>query len=351
MKGTRKMNRQKLTQQVMRAMFTILLLVGCGAPAATSTLVPPTTTPTPIPPTDTPIPPTDTPIPPTDTPIPPTDTPIPVESLQIETGRFDFEGHTRNYMVFLPKNYTSTIIFPLVIYLHSYGWIAKQGMKYTQLNQVADANDFIIVYPSGKPNWNSGIGENIVWSTPNINDIGFIDALIDTLSNMYSIDLERVYATGYSNGGFMAYKLACQLSHRITAIAAVGGVISADTLDECDPLHAMPVLHIHGTEDPFVPIEGTKSWHSVDDTLSYWTDFNNCDTVDTTNLLDIDLTDDSTVEKINYTNCSNNSNVIFYKVINGGHTWPGAGPPGYSAGITNQDFNASVEIWNFFKDH
>jgi polyhydroxybutyrate depolymerase len=344
MKGARKMSRQKLIQQVMRAMLTALVLVGCGAPASTSTLVLPTTTPTPILSTD-------TPIPPSDTPIPPSDTPIPVESPQIETGTFDFEGHKRTFLVFLPKNYTDTMKFPLVIYLHSYGWTARQGMNYTQLNQVADANDFMVVYPNAVGNWNSGIGEHLLFTTPNVNDVGFIDGLIDTLSNHYSIDLERIYATGYSNGGFMSYKLACQLSHRIAAIAPVGGVISTKTLEECNPVREVPVLHIHGTDDPFISTEGSKNFQSIDQTLSYWTDFNNCDISDTTILQDLDPTDGSTVEKISYTNCTNNSNVIYYKVINGGHTWPGAGPPGYSAGITNQDFNAGVEIWNFFKDY
>ncbi len=175
--------------------------------------------------------------------------------------------------------------------------------------------------------------------------------MIDTLSNHYNIDLERIYACGYSNGGFMSYKLACQLSHRIAAIASVGGVISSNTAANCNPLRAMPVLHIHGTKDPWIPINGTTGCNSVDQTLNYWTDFNNCTESDTIILQDLDQTDGCTTEKISYTNCRYNSNVIYYKVINGGHTWPGADPPGYPAGNTNQDFNASVEIWNFFKDH
>ena len=270
---------------------------------------------------------------------------------QIETGSFDFEEHHRNYMVYLPKNYNGTINFPIVIYLHCYGWTAQQGMNYTKLHQVADSSDFLVVYPSAINNWNSGIGDNPNWPTPNVDDVGFINAMIDTLSNHYSIDLERIYACGYSNGGFMSYKLACQLSHRIAAIASVGGVISTNTSANCNPFRTMPVLQIHGTGDPWVPIKGATGWHSVDQTLSYWTNFNNCAKADTIILQDLDPTDGCTVEKISYANCNNKIIVIYYKVINGGHTWPGAGPPGYSAGNTNQDFNASIEIWNFFKDH
>jgi len=270
---------------------------------------------------------------------------------QIKLDSFDFEGHHRNYKLFLPNNYSITKSFPLVIYLHSYGWTAQQGMSYTLLNQVADTSGFMVVYPSAIPNWNSGIGDNPDWPTPNVDDVGFINALIDTLSNHYSIDLERIYACGYSNGGFMSHKLACQLSHRIAAIASVSGVISTSTAANCNPLHIMPVLQIHGTEDPWVPFKGIMGWNSADQTVNYWINFNNCFPADTTILSDIDPTDDCTVEKISYSNCTNKTKVIYYKVINGGHTWPGAGPAGYPAGNTNQDFNASVEIWNFFKDY
>jgi polyhydroxybutyrate depolymerase len=272
---------------------------------------------------------------------------------QIERGSFDFDVHLRNYMVYLPKNYTGTINFPLVICLHPYGWTARHMMDYTKLNQVADASDFIVVYPSGIPNWNSGIGDNPSYPTPDVDDVGFINALIDTMSNNYSIDIERIYACGYSNGGAMAYRLACQLSHRIAAIASVSGIISVSTVESFNPVRPVPVLQIHGTSDTIVPINGsTGSYpYSVDQTLSYWTSFNDCVQADTTILTDLDPTDSCTVEKISYTNCSDNSNVVYYKVINGGHTWPGAGPPGFSAGNTNQDINAGVEIWNFFKNY
>jgi polyhydroxybutyrate depolymerase len=266
---------------------------------------------------------------------------------EIQNGSFDFDGRLRNYMVYLPTNYIGTINFPMVIHLHSGGWTAQQDMDYIKLNQVADAYGFIVVYPSAIDKaWNSG-GR----PAPNVDDVGFINALIDIMSNRYSIDLERIYACGYSRGGFMAYTLACQLGNRIAAIASVSGVLSTSTTESCSPLHTMPVLHIHGTADTWVPINGGSGIYSVDQTLSYWTSFNDCVQVDTTTLPDLDPTDGCTVEKTTYTDCSDNSNVVYYKVINGGHTWPGAGPPGYAAGKTTQDINASEEIWNFFKNY
>jgi len=271
---------------------------------------------------------------------------------QIINGNFSFEGINRKYFVFLPKNFSSDIQVPLVIDLHAYGDTAGTEMNYTRMTEVADTAGFIVAYPSGLPNWNSGLGDNPSWPTSNADDVGFISALIDTLSNRYNIDLKKVYACGYSNGGFMAHKLACQLSRRIAAIASVGGVMSVGTKDNAAPVRKMKILQIHGTADVFVPMEGETGWLSVNQTLAYWTDFNNCplDQAQKTTLPDLDPSDGCLVEKTTYQNCANNNNVIYYKVINGGHTWPGADPPGYNAGLTTHDFNASTEIWKFFNN-
>jgi len=270
------------------------------------------------------------------------------ESTQIIKGSFDFEGQEREHLVFIPDDYTDTNIYPLVIFLHGYGDAPQGAMEYTRFNQVGNTNNFMIVYPSGIPNWNSGIGDNPTSSTPDVNDVGYIEALIDNLSNSYRVDLSKIYATGFSNGGFMAYKLACQLSHRIAAVASVSGVMSTSTLENCNPSRPIPVLHIHGTKDIYVFIDGLKEWLSVEETILYWTNFNNCDISEMTVLQDSDPTDDCTVEKYSYENCTNNSNVTYYKIIDGGHTWPGSGPVTYQN--TNLDINASLEIWNFFKD-
>jgi polyhydroxybutyrate depolymerase len=269
---------------------------------------------------------------------------------QIDSCNVEFEGHLRRYMMFVPKDYSGEVSYPLVISLHGYGWTATDEMYYTMLHQVAEANDYLVVYPSGNPNWNSGIGNDPNWPTPDINDVGYIDALLDTLSNFYNIDQGRIYAAGFSNGGRMAYRLACQLSDRIAAVASVAGVLSTDNVAECNPSHPMPVLYVHGTDDTLVGLDSTPYRLSVDQTVSYWTEFNNCTKMDSITLPDIDPDDDSTVEKYSYTACDNDSSVVFYKVINGGHSWPGAELLSWT-GATNQDFNASEEILNFFNNY
>ena len=337
--------------------YLLLFLAFFVAACATSEPIP---THTPLPPTHTSMPPTHTSSPPTDTPIPPTSTSVPTSTatrkpFHIETDSFEFEGQERTHMLFIPDSYSDSQNYPLVIDLHALDLTAEHEMNYTQLNQVAESYGFMVVYPSAIENWNSGVGDHVDFETPDVDDVGYINALIDTLSKGYSIDLERIYATGFSNGGFMAYKLACQLSHRIAAIASVSGVLSTRTLANCNPLRPVPVLQIHGTADLEVLIFGglgdPTGWESVHRTLNYWIALNNCVETNTTNIEDSDQTDGSVVEKTSYTNCDNNSNVIYFKVIPGGHTWPGAGWSGYSLGNTNQDINASVEIWDFFMDH
>lgn len=262
--------------------------------------------------------------------------------LHIESGSFEFEGQKREYMVLTPDTYSGSQKYPLVIYLHTHGNPVEDDWNNIELSQYADSHDFMVVYPRAiRAIWNSGFGDRIGRGGPDVNDVGFIDALIDTLDTNYNLDLERIYTVGWSNGGFMAYKLACQLSHRIAAVAVVGGALSTNTLAECNPHRPVPILHIHGTRASWVPIEGAIGWESVDQTLNFWISFNACEKVEITTLEDLDLTDDLSVEKITYSDCTDNSNVIYFKRIGGGNYWPTA-----RSGLFTEE-----EVWNFFKDY
>ncbi len=264
---------------------------------------------------------------------------------QVETGSFVFEGRTRDYLVFLPQNYYGTAKMPVVFHLHGAGGDNQMQLDYTQMNIVADTAGFIVVYPNGI---------NRMWRVGSTIDVGFISALIDTLDRHYSIDLERIYACGFSSGGFMSCKLACQLSHKITAIATVAGGIVEEDANNNEVHRPMPVLSIHGTADPRVPYDTGRPdlnlW-SAEQTVKFWADFNLCSELDTISIADLDTIDGCTVEKITYGNGTHNSRVLFYKIIGGGHTWPDAAFGLVGNGRTNKDINANTEIWNFFKDY
>jgi len=267
---------------------------------------------------------------------------------QTVTGSFKFEGKLRNYKVFFPENYSSAESSPLVIYLHCYGFYASWGASYTGLHRVADTLGYITVYPDALDNWNSGVSDNPRYPTTDTDDVGFINALIDTMENRYSIDPERIYACGFSNGGFMSYKLACQLSNRLAAVASVSGVLSNSIAANCKANRSIPVLQIFGTGDNLYP--GNNYFYSAEATFSYWLSNNNCTETTTTNLPDLDPEDGCTVEKISYTNCANNRSMLYYRIHGGGHTWPGGNTDKYSDGNTNNDINANYEILKFFNE-
>ncbi|HRN95242.1 MAG: T9SS type A sorting domain-containing protein [Chitinophagales bacterium] len=271
---------------------------------------------------------------------------------QTINGSIFIDNVTRTYIIHLPASYTASAQYPLVFNLHGYTSDASQQMLYTQMNATADSNNFIVVYPNGVSNY---------WNAFNYgaNDIKFIDSLIEKLSRDYSIDRSSVYSCGMSNGGFMSYSLACHLSNKIAAIASVTGSLSAWDLQHCAIEHKMPVMQIHGTADPIVNYQtgginagqGNFTGMSIETCLQFWKDTNDCLPIsDTINILDINTTDSSTAQLIRFRNCADNSEVYFYKILNGGHTWP-SGLIDIGNGNTNRDFNASTEIWNFFKRH
>lgn len=275
-------------------------------------------------------------------------------SAQVHNHSFEFDGETRSYIVFLPQNYNGSEPFPAVLNLHGYYQSGEEQMEFSGMNSVADTAGFIVVYPDAiDSRWNSGIGENPNYPTPDVDDVGFIDLLIDSLFQQYSVDHNRVYACGISNGGFMSLKLACQLEDRLAAVASVAGVVSVNSGASCSAEFPMPLLYFHGTEDNIIPFYGGETgWYAAEETLDFWTEINFCSNPDTVLMPDLDPQDDCTVEKITY-QCNDGGGVTFFKILNGGHTWPSSTYPLNPAivGNTNYDINASVEIWNFFKNY
>lgn len=285
----------------------------------------------------------------------------------ITPGDYDFslehDGLTRNYRVHVPSSYNKGRAMPAIIILHggssNIDGIIKTTCQNgdlsssTCMNSLADREGFIAVYPqatariiAGKTlgNWNAGkccapASDN------NIDDIGFISKMIEDLKAKINLDKNKIYAAGISNGGGMAYRLACELSSKIAAISSIAGGMM---LDNCNPSRRMPVLHFHGTMDTVSKID----LQTIQSDLDSWAAKNGCGNAVSEDLPD-KTNDETTVTKISYTGCSNGNDVVLYKINNGGHTWAGGWQylsEGF-VGKTSTDINANEEMWKFFEQH
>ena len=255
-----------------------------------------------------------------------------------------FDQIPRQYIVYIPENYNHSIPTPILFAFHGFGGSNNFIMNSAEFNEIADQENFIVVYPQGSlilnllAHWNVGGFTQI----SNTDDVAFVDYLISSLSEMYNINLDRVYATGMSNGGFMSFLLACQLSNKIAAIASVTGSMTTQTLNECDPQREVPILQIHGTNDPVVPYNGIQEWNTpIDNVLDYWVLNNQCSTnPDVNDLVDINNDNGITVQEIIYDNGLNGSMVKHFKVNGGTHVW-----------FQNEDIDSSALIWEFFSNY
>lgn len=266
-------------------------------------------------------------------------------SAQNVNSGFVHNGVNRTYIIHLPPTYTPNSQMPLVIVLHGLGDSGNGIMLGTGFNMAADTAGFIAVYPDavdalfGAAAWNSGANP-----FGSADDVGFISALIDTMYAQYHIDQNRVYATGFSMGGIMSHRLACELSNRIAAIASGSGTFATSVIGNCSPGRSVPVMHVHGTADSVVPYDGNTllGLQSVGATINFWVTNNNCAlTAPASTPVANTANDGITIDKTEYDLCSNNSEVILYTATGMEHTWL----------QPNNDMSETAEIWKFFLRH
>lgn len=252
----------------------------------------------------------------------------------IETGKMTKQlvvnNTNREYIIYVPENFTGTSSLPLLLSFHGLSSNMNFNYDYTNFDELAERENFIVVHPNG-------IDNRWTVSATNNPDIDFIEALLDQLENDYNIASNRIYSTGMSNGGNFSFTLACGLNDRIAAIASVTGLMLQMAIGNCIPSRPLAVLHIHGTEDLIA------NYAFVQGGLDFWTDHNNTnDFPIISDIPNIDSGDGSTVKRFEYLNGNSNVEVQHLKITGGGHEWPG-----FSG---NMDINASDEVWNFVKN-
>jgi polyhydroxybutyrate depolymerase len=283
------------------------------------------------------------------------------------------DGLDRTYRIHIPPSYNNSTKNPLVFVLHG-GWAARSAGERGEhmeekttlkgFNILSDNEGFIVVYPEGiDSHWNDG-RKNVSNNNENIDDVGFISALIENLTEEFNIDSKRIYVAGMSNGAMMSYRLAFELSEKIAAIAPVVGSITEDLIAEYEPSRPVSVLVISGTDDTLMPWDGGDIIFffrflkrgkvlSVNDSVEYWVEYNNCNsTPNITWLPDKDPRDGTLVRREIYSQGDNETEVVLYAIEGGGHTWPDGGSMSkFLFGNTCRDINANEIIWEFFKNH
>ena len=276
-----------------------------------------------------------------------------LRAIQAQTtvnGSFMHDGINRTYSFYIPASYNPAQPVPLIIGLHGTSSSGALFSQYRNFKPIADTANFIMVHPDGttilgQKFWNYG---NVAGST--VDDVGFLVALIDTISAHYAINQNRVYSVGMSNGGFMTYYLACQ-TNRFAAIGSVTGSMGTTMYANCNPQRPTPSIHIHGTADAINPYAGNSTSKGIKDVNRFWVNQNGCDTVPALfPVANTNTTDNATAERYLYGNGINGHTVELFKVTGGEHTWPGSPMPG-SSDVTCMDFDARIEIWRFFRQY
>lgn len=272
------------------------------------------------------------------------------------TQMLEFNGTRRSYILHIPPTYDKNTPAPLVLSLHGGGGKAENQRRVSGFNELADEKGFIVVYPDGS----GRLEENILtWNggtccgyavTNQIDDVGFIRALIAELQSNYNIDPKRIFATGLSNGGIMSYRLACDAPDLFAAIAPVAGT---QNYVRCEPGESVSVIHFHGTDDTHLPYGGGRGddsvagvlFASVEESLAFWLNANQCNPTPLIKTFE-------DIEHQSFTGCRNGSAVELYTVIGGKHAWPGSDDPAWPGGDEpTQTISASALIWEFFAAH
>ena len=229
-------------------------------------------------------------------------------------------GEEREYFLYVPDSYNENTEYPVLLNFHGFGGNAKDYIDYeSDFRDVAEQEGVILVYPqgsllSGFSHWNAApMAED---NKSNTDDIGFIELLIRNLQQDLSVDPNRIYATGFSNGGMFSYALGCFTEGLIAGVAAVSGLQL--NLEDCSPSHPISVLIAHSTTDDVIPYTGSSDVASVDETVSFWRTANQTSSEAKESRHNLG---DETVWIYTYTGGTNGSEVLHYKVDNGMHMW------------------------------
>lgn len=264
-------------------------------------------------------------------------------SSQAQTGTFNLslshDGLTREYILYVPSSYTGSVQVPILFNFHGFSGTSSGQMNDSDMRSLSESETFILVYPQGSlldgySHWNAALAGGSNKSTAD--DVGFVEAMISSISTSYQVDSTRIYACGYSNGGFFSYFLA---GHKSNLVAAVGSVSGTMLDGNPDPDNPVPTINLHGTSDSIVPYNGGTAYTAIPTVLSYWANKNGANATPVIT----NLTSGSTsIEKSVYSDSSGTDWVEHYKINGGQHVW-------FDLDLSGSGTNDL--IWSFFSKH
>jgi len=265
--------------------------------------------------------------------------------------KFEHNGRIREFIYFAPGDLPNEA--PLVVVLHGFTDNAKNIMKFSEMNELAEENKFAVVYPQGTKDLNSNTFWNVGYdfhSGITTDDVDFIVKLVQYLQAEYSLSVNNTFLTGMSNGGEMCFLLACRYPGVFKAAAPVAGTMLLSFFNNSSPSDPIPLLAVFGTNDKITNYygditnkEGWGAYQSIPFIKDFWAKAINYTTLERDTLPDIVKSDHSFIVREKYSNNKNGIEMQYYNVINGGHDWPGS--------WGNMDVNAGREIWAFFEKY
>lgn len=268
-----------------------------------------------------------------------------------------WDGKQRTYKFFLPTSYTGTQKIPMIISLHPSFSNADNHMNAAKWQLIGDTANFISVYPNGTSNQPSST--NFSWNAYNLStgssadDVGFLNALIDSMITNYAVDTCRIYISGFSNGAWMSWRMMCDFTNRFAAVAPLSGSWkygkdglcdhggcngstipgtnppSQEATMNCTPSKRMPYMYYRGTNE----VNLTDRAITDPNGIYFWSRHNGCDTIPT---VDTITSNGDQIIRERYLNCQDSTETIIMNVVGNSHTW--------HASVTN-------EFWKFLRKY
>lgn len=265
------------------------------------------------------------------------------------------DRQVRSYLLHIPDAAVTNSPRPIVMVLHGGGGNAANVARMTHMSAIADRENFLVVYPNGSGRMRSAL---LTWNAGNccgtardaqVDDVGFLNAVIDDVARRHRVDPHRIYAAGMSNGGMMVYRLACETPARFAAVAPVAGAMNI----ECHPPVPLSIMAFHGTADAHVRYEGGEPIKNRDSqprtdtpvlqTMAFWSTRNGCQSYTVSQVAE--------VKTETMGQCQDGTEVVLNTLEGFGHAWPGGERGTPWADDPTASIDASEAIWSFFKRH